>query len=263
MFNKGLVKGPGKVYFIGAGPGDPELLTRKAWKLLAAAEVVLHDALVPAEIVQLAPSSAAIVNVGKRCGRKSINQEDIHSLMIGHARAGKIVARLQGGDPLIFGRAGEEIAALQRAGVDFEIVPGVTAASAAAAAAQISLTNRKISSKLIFLSAHQGGKQRAHRGENDWGVLPSSGVTLAIYMPGSNYEKIAADLAGAGWSADTPCVIVSRAGTEQQSILRMELAGLGKRARSARPGDSAGRRCQRIAGAGSRRRLFLRRRAKR
>jgi uroporphyrin-III C-methyltransferase len=216
---------PGKVYFIGAGPGDPELLTRKAWKLLTVAEVVLHDALVPTEIVGLAPSSAQIINVGKRCGRKSISQEEIHALLIEHARAGRTVVRLQGGDPLIFGRAGEEIAALRQAGVEFEIVPGVTAASAAAAAAQISLTNRKVASKLIFLSGHRK-HDSANQDEGEWSSLPASDVTLAIYMPGNNYEKIRSDLAAAGWIAETPCVIVSRAGTAQQSILRLDLSAL-------------------------------------
>src|SRR5437868_1269148 len=120
----------GKVYFVGAGPGDPDLLTRKAWKLITGAEVVLHDALVPSQILQLAPAEAIVCDVGKRCGKKSIRQTDIHALLIHYASAGSNVVRLQGGDPLIFGRAGEEIAALQEAGIDFEIVPGVTAASA-------------------------------------------------------------------------------------------------------------------------------------
>jgi uroporphyrin-III C-methyltransferase len=212
----------GKVYFLGAGPGDPELLTRKAWKLLSQAEVVLHDALVPPEILRLASPGAILCPVGKRCGQKSITQEQIHSLLIEHARAGRMVVRLQGGDPLIFGRAGEEIAALQHAQVDFEIVPGVTAASAAAAAAQISLTDRRLASKLIFLSAHRGTIE-PHAG---WESLPSSDATLAIYMPGRNHEKIARELAAAGWRMDTPCVIVSQAGTAQQLILRMDLAGL-------------------------------------
>jgi uroporphyrin-III C-methyltransferase len=234
MFSKGPDRGPGKVpgemrgkvYFVGAGPGDPELLTRKAWKLLTVAEVVLHDALVPPEIVGLAPSSALITNVGKRCGRKSVSQEEIHTLLIEHARAGRTVVRLQGGDPLIFGRAGEEIAALRQAGLEFEIVPGVTAASAAAAAAQISLTNRKVASKLIFLSGHRGKHSCADQDEGEWSSLPAFDATLAIYMPGNNYEKIRSDLAAAGWLAETPCVIVSQAGTAQQSILRLNLSAL-------------------------------------
>ena len=212
----------GKVYFIGAGPGDPELLTRKAFALLSRAEVVLHDALVPEQILQVAPANAILRSVGKRCGQKSITQDEIHALLIEHVRAGQMVVRLQGGDPLIFGRAGEEIAALKLAGVDFEIVPGVTAASAAAAAAQISLTDRRVASKLILLSAHRGAADR----DTSWDALPSSDATLAIYMPGRDYERIVRDLAAAGWPLQTPCIIVSRAGSPQQLILRLDLASL-------------------------------------
>ena len=216
----------GNVFFIGAGPGDPELLTRKAHRLLGLAEVVLHDALVPAEIVQLAPPGAVICNVGKRCGNKSITQAEIHRLLVSYARAGKTVIRLQGGDPLIFGRAGEEIAALQEAGVDFEIVPGVTAASAAAAAAQVALTNRGIASKLIFLSGHRSPDGTSSVADERWKSLPTEDATLAIYMPGRDYEAIAFNLISAGWPSDTPCVMVSNAGTERQLILRMELGEL-------------------------------------
>ncbi len=122
----------GKVYFVGAGPGDPDLLTRKAWSVLRSADVVLHDALVSSEVLSIAPAGAVLCDVGKRCGAKSITQEEIHALLIGYASTEKTVVRLQGGDPLVFGRAGEEISALRDAGVDFEVVPGVTAASAAA-----------------------------------------------------------------------------------------------------------------------------------
>ena len=215
----------GKVYFIGAGPGDPELLTRKGYRLLCEADVLLHDALVSAEIVDLAPTDAVICNVGKRCGNKSITQAEIHDLLIQYARTGKTVIRLQGGDPLIFGRAREEIAALREAGVDFEIVPGVTAASAAAAAAQISLTSRGVASKLIFVTAHRSPGTGENSDER-WASLPCSDATLAIYMPGRSYESIARNLAAAGWPPETPCVIVSNAGTNQQLILRMELGAL-------------------------------------
>ena len=214
--------GGGKVYFLGAGPGDPELLTRKAWKILRSAGVVLHDALVPAEIVRLAPPQALICDAGKRCGEKSITQEEIHERLIAHARAGRTVVRLQGGDPLVFGRAGEEMAALRAAGVEFEIVPGVTAASAAAAAAQISLTHRRLASKLIFLSAHRCAGEFVA----DWKSLVTHDATYAIYMPGGNYERIARELLAAGLDGSTPCVIVSQASTPQQLILRLDLASL-------------------------------------
>ncbi len=134
----------GKVYLVGAGPGDPELLTRKALRLLRAADVVLHDDLVAPEILALIPPTARLHNVGKRCGRKSITQEEINALLVAYASDGLTVVRLKGGDPLIFGRAGEEMEVLWEARIDFEVVPGVTAALGAAAAARIPLTDRRL-----------------------------------------------------------------------------------------------------------------------
>ena len=130
------------VYLVGAGPGDPDLLTLRALRLLQRADVVLHDDLVSPEILQLVHPAALIQNVGKRCGRKRITQEEIHARMIDAARTGQTVIRLQGGDPSLFGRTGEEMKALREAGIDFEVVPGITAAFAAAASAKISLTER-------------------------------------------------------------------------------------------------------------------------
>jgi len=140
----------GKVYLVGAGPGDPELLTLKALRLLRSAEVVLHDDLVAPEILKLIPSTAQIHNVGKRCGKKKILQGEINDLMVALAASGLRVVRLKGGDPLIFGRAGEEIETLRRNNIPFEIVPGVTSAMGAAAAAQIPLTHRRASSALVL-----------------------------------------------------------------------------------------------------------------
>jgi len=211
-----------KVYFVGAGPGDPDLLTRKAWNVLRSAEVVLHDALVSAEILSIVPAGATLCNVGKRCGAKSVTQEEIHALLIGYATAAKRVVRLQGGDPLIFGRAGEEISALRDAGVDFEIIPGVTAASAAAASAQIALTDRRVASQVVFLSAHR----REGEFERDLKSVPRAGATLVIYMPGSDYERLARALRDAGISEQTPCLIVSQASAPQESIYRTDLASL-------------------------------------
>jgi uroporphyrin-III C-methyltransferase/precorrin-2 dehydrogenase/sirohydrochlorin ferrochelatase len=212
----------GKVYFVGAGPGDPDLLTRKAWKLLQSAGVVLHDALVSPEILQLAGPQTELIDAGKRCGKRSVTQEQIHEQLIAQARAGRMVVRLQGGDPLVFGRAGEEMAALRAAGIEFEVVPGVTSASAAAAAAQVSLTNRKLASKLIFLSAHRRQGDFAA----DWASVARRDATLAIYMPGSHYQRIAGELLAAGLPPTTPCVIVSQASTPRQLILRLELGSL-------------------------------------
>jgi uroporphyrin-III C-methyltransferase/precorrin-2 dehydrogenase/sirohydrochlorin ferrochelatase len=212
----------GKVYFVGAGPGDPDLLTRKAWNVLRSADVVLHDALVSSEVLSIAPGGTILCDVGKRCGAKSITQEEIHALLIGYASTAKTVVRLQGGDPLIFGRAGEEISALQDAGVDFEVVPGVTAASAAAASAQIALTDRRVASQLIFLSAHR----REGEFERDLKSVPPNGATLVIYMPGRDYRRLARALRGAGISDETPCLIVSQASSQGESIYRTDLASL-------------------------------------
>jgi uroporphyrin-III C-methyltransferase len=145
----------GKVYLVGAGPGDPELLILKALRVLQTADAVLHDDLVAPEILKLISSTAQVYNVGKRCGKKKILQEEINFLMVALAESGLRVVRLKSGDPLIFGRAGEEIEALRRADIAFEIVPGVTSAMGAAAAAQIPLTHRHASSALVFLTAHQ------------------------------------------------------------------------------------------------------------
>src|SRR5271163_3316263 len=144
-----------KVYLVGAGPGDPDLLTVKALRLLRTADVVLHDDLVTPEILKLVSSTAEVQNVGKRCGSKTIRQEEINFLMVTLAASGRQVVRLKSGDPLIFGRAGEEMEALRRAGIEYEIVPGVTSALGAAAAAGIPLTHRQISSTIVLTAGHQ------------------------------------------------------------------------------------------------------------
>ena len=150
------------MYLVGAGPGDPELLTVRAVRLLESADVVFHDDLVPDEVLALAHKHALVTSVGKRCGRPRITQQGIHSLMIEAARAGQSVVRLKSGDPLVFGRAGEEIAALRAAGVEFEVVPGVTAAFAAGASLALPLTDRKSASKLILCTGHHAtGKDPA------------------------------------------------------------------------------------------------------
>jgi uroporphyrin-III C-methyltransferase len=214
----------GKVYLVGAGPGDPELLTVKALRVLRTADAVLHDDLVAPEILKLIPPTAQVQNVGKRCGKKKILQEEINYLMIALAETGLRVVRLKSGDPLIFGRAGEEIEALRRANIPFEIVPGVTSAMGAAAAAQIPLTHRRASSALVFLTAHQApGSEAAN-----WSKLAGSGATLVIYMPGQNYSEIAAKLSAAGLTSETPCAVISRATTPQQRTHRSTLAELSR-----------------------------------
>ncbi len=212
----------GKVYLVGAGPGDPELLTLKALRLLQTAQAVLHDDLVAPEILSLIPATAQIHNVGKRCGKKKILQEEINFLMVALADSGLRVVRLKSGDPLIFGRAGEEIEALRRAEIPFEIVPGVTSSFGAAAAARIPLTHRRASSALVLLTAHQAAGSEAA----DWSRLAGSGATLVIYMPGKNYAEIGAKLRAAGVTPDTPCAVISRATTRRQRTHRTTVSQL-------------------------------------
>ena len=208
-----------KVYLVGAGPGDPELLTLKALRLLQSAEVVLHDDLVAPEILKLIPSTAQIHNVGKRCGKKKILQGEINCLIVALAASGLRVVRLKGGDPLIFGRAGEEVETLRRNNIPFEIVPGVTSAMGAAAAAQIPLTHRRASSALVLITAHQSSeKDGAEKDASDWSKFVTSGATLVIYMPGQNHSDIAKRLTAAGLAGETPCAVISRATTRHQRI---------------------------------------------
>lgn len=202
----------GKVFLVGAGPGDPELLTVRALHLLQTAEAVLYDELVAPEILRLIPATARIHNVGKRCGKKKIQQEEINFLMIALADSGLKVVRLKSGDPMIFGRAGEEIEALRKSRVPYEIVPGVTSALGAAASAEIPLTYRRKSSAVVFLTAHQADGTEAA----NWNKLASGGATLVIYMPGQNYTDLAGRLKAAGLSAGTPCAVISRASTPHQ-----------------------------------------------
>ncbi|MES2393292.1 MAG: uroporphyrinogen-III C-methyltransferase [Acidobacteriota bacterium] len=211
----------GKVYLVGAGPGDPELLTVKALRLMESADVVFHDDLVPEEVVALVHRHALITSVGKRCGRPRITQAGIHALLIESARAGQSVVRLKSGDPLVFGRAGEELAALRGAGIPVEIVPGVTAALAAGAALGLPLTDRKSASKLIFATGHHAdGKDAAPV----WaGTLPDD-ATLVVYMPGRDMQRLARELREAGVGADVPCAAVSHAATERQAHVACRLS---------------------------------------
>jgi uroporphyrin-III C-methyltransferase len=212
---------PGKVYLVGAGPGDPDLLTLKAARLLAEAGVVMHDDLVSQAVLDMAGKQALIISVGKRCGRKKITQAAIHDLMIVSARRGLSVIRLKSGDPMIFGRAAEEIDALRAAEVPFEVIPGVTAASSAAAFLGASLTDRRVSSKLIVLSGHRTVPQ-----QDLWpGDLPTD-ATLAIYMPGQDLWRVAASLLRSGLPGALPCVAVNDASRPEAAYSVSRLSGL-------------------------------------
>lgn len=218
----------GKVYLIGAGPGDPDLLTVKALRLLQSAGVILHDDLVPQAILDLAPG-AEIVNVGKRCGTKSITQDEINALMIEHARAQRSVVRLKSGDPLIFGRAAEEMSALRDAGIPFEVVPGITSAFAAAAAIPCSLTDRNSASNVIFSTGH-------HAQSHNHAPLPQlEDATRVVYMPGRDLTLLAQEWLQEGLPADFPCVIVSRAAQPDQEIHSTTLDRLGDAAPALAP----------------------------
>ena len=229
----------GKVYLVGAGPGDPELLTLKALRLLQSAEAVLHDDLVAPEILQLIPSTAQIHNVGKRCGKKKILQGEINYLMVALTASGLRVVRLKGGDPLIFGRAGEEIETLRRNNIPFEIVPGVTSAMGAAAAAQIPLTHRRASSALGLITAHnaseKGASEKDAAEKDAWSKFAASGATLVIYMPGQNYSDIAQRLTSAGLAGETPCAVISRATTKHQRTHRTTVLDLHRTPQLAAP----------------------------
>ncbi|MGA7832762.1 MAG: siroheme synthase CysG [Terracidiphilus sp.] len=209
------------VYLVGAGPGDPDLLTVKALRLIHSADVILHDDLVPQAILDHASPTAQIVNVGKRCGVKSITQDEINALLIEHARAHRTVVRLKSGDPLIFSRAAEEIAALTEAGLHFEIVSGVTAALAAAAAIGCSLTSRNSASRVTFSTGH-------HAQSHDHATLPQREVTTrVVYMPGRDLRLLAQQWLDEGLPPDLPCAVVSYAAQPGQQLFSTTLAALG------------------------------------
>lgn len=204
----------GKVYLVGAGPGDPELLTMKAVRLLREADVVLHDDLISREILALIPRTATIISVGKRCGAARVTQEEINAMLVAYAGSGRIVVRLKSGDPMLFGRAGEEIDAVRARGIEFEVVPGISAAFAAAAALEASLTDRRKAGRVIFSTGHraQGAAEQQ--------------ATHVVYMPGSDYASMVNRLLQEGFSAGTPCAVVSAVSLETESVLRTTLGEL-------------------------------------
>ena len=211
----------GAVYLVGAGPGDPELLTVKALRLIESADVILHDDLVAQPILNLAPSGAEILDVGKRCGARSITQEEINALMIAHARDGRSVVRLKSGDPLLFGRAAEEMAALADAGIAYEIVPGISAGFAAAASLGRSLTDRNWASNVIFSTGH-------HAQSHNRAQIPAlEDATRIVYMPGRDLRLLAAQWLDEGLPADFPCAVVSRAAQPGEQVFFTTLAALG------------------------------------
>ncbi|GAC1410495.1 MAG: uroporphyrinogen-III C-methyltransferase [Novosphingobium sp.] len=214
----------GMVWLVGAGPGDPELLTRKAERLIAAADVIFHDALVGAGVLDLAPRGTRMVPVGKRSGRHSKDQPSIDRLIVEAALAGLRVVRLKGGDPVIFGRANEEISACRAAGIAVKICPGITAASAAAASIGNSLTLRGLARKLTFVTAHtRAGEALAL----DWTALADPHATTAIYMGKASAAEVAAQMMAAGLPGATPALMVESASLPGERIVRTRLDLLG------------------------------------
>lgn len=205
----------GFVWLVGAGPGATDLLTLRAQRLLQEADVIVHDALVPLEVVAMGRRDAHRISVGKRKGRHEASQAEIGGILVREAKAGRRVVRLKSGDPLVFGRAGEEMAALSAAGVPHEIVPGVTAAFAAAASAKAPLTLRGLSSTLVFATGHDRDGETLP----DWAGLALTGATVAVYMGRSVAGAVAERLKEAGLSPDTPVAAVENASRADESIL--------------------------------------------
>lgn len=216
---------PGKIYLVGAGPGDPELLTLRAARLLASAEVVVHDGLVDPDILLLAPPSARLISVAKQRARHTMPQDEINALLVRLAKSGRRVVRLKGGDPLIFARGGEEAEAARAAGIAVEIVPGISAANGAAAAAQIALTHRDASSVVSFVAGQCAGKFGG-LADQDWAGLAGKSRTLVIYMGVATAPQIAEKLMADGLAPDMPVAVIENGARPGMRVLRGLLAGL-------------------------------------
>jgi uroporphyrin-III C-methyltransferase len=200
----------GKVFLIGAGPGDPELITIKALKALQIADVILIDDLVNRELLQHAPK-ARVIEAGKRGGCKSTPQHFINRMMVALAEQGQVVARLKGGDPFLFGRGGEEILALRTAGIAVEVIPGITSGIAAPANIGIPVTHRELSHGVTFITGHTQNAEAP-----DWRALVQGGTTLVIYMGMKRLATIVTDLMAAGMSPDTPAAAIQQGTLPQQ-----------------------------------------------
>lgn len=204
---------PGRVFLIGAGPGDPELMTLKAVRLIQEADVVVHDRLVSDEIMALIPAGVRRIDVGKMAGHHKLPQAEINALLVALARDGQMVARLKGGDPLIFGRGSEEAAVLRGAGIPVEYVPGITAAQGAAASTGVPLTHRGLASGVRYVTGHRAKDARL---DLDWASLASQDTTLVVYMGVANIAEIAFQLMRHGMPASLPVLAVASATTRRE-----------------------------------------------
>jgi uroporphyrin-III C-methyltransferase len=220
---------PGKVWLVGAGPGDPELLTLKAVRALKQADVILCDDLVSEDVLDYARPGVRVVRVGKRGGRPSTSQEFIERLMVAEARQGHRVVRLKGGDPFVFGRGGEECDALREAGIEFEVVNGITAGLAAASSLGIALTRRGVARGAILVTGQEGEGDAT-----DWTALARTGLPLVIYMGVANCEAIQRELLQAGLAPETPVAVVRNATRDDEESLATRLDRLSEDMRRAR-----------------------------
>ena len=211
------------VHLVGAGPGDPELLTVRAANLLRQADTVVHDRLVDPAVIKLAPPWAELICVGKTPGEPSPSQDEINAILVDRGRRYSCVVRLKGGDPFVFGRGGEEASALRAAGLEVEVVPGVTSAVAGPAAAGIPVTLRGVASGFTVVTAHQDPSSGRWL---DWDALARAGTTLVILMGAARATQIADRLRAGGIADDTPVAVISAATTRDQKIDRTDLAGL-------------------------------------
>ncbi len=206
----------GRVYLVGAGPGDPELLTLRAARVLREADTVVHDRLVHPAVLEHARPHARLIYVGKEGGGMSVRQEEIHAILVAQALLGRRVVRLKGGDAFVFGRGGEEALALEEAGVPYEVVPGITAGTAVPAAAAIPVTHRGLSGAVTFATAHRDGSAP------DWDFLAKA-QTLVLYMAGHRLEATARALMAAGRTASTPAAVVEAGTWEHQRVVEAPL----------------------------------------
>ena len=221
----------GRVYLVGAGPGDPGLLTLRGRDCLARADVVVYDRLVPERILDEAPAAAERIYVGKEPGRHTLRQDDINALLVRHATLGRTVVRLKGGDPFVFGRGGEEALALADAGVPFEIVPGVTAGAAAPACAGIPVTHRDLAGAVAFVTGHEADEREESR--INWNALAASSGTLVFYMGVANLGSLCENLTAHGLAANTPAAAVQGGTTSEQRVIVGTVQTLPERARLA------------------------------